>query len=226
LTLLLLCAGGFQKFRIAPRSDTGPYLAAIRHAAAGIPLINSTLIGADQPVPQAAVDLLKPNVLMSRSYTDFSNNTGFAVVVVHCADARDMFAHYPPRCYAAQGWRVVNATPTTRILNGLTLPGIEYEFASQRLDGPMGMQIFNTMLLADGAVRVDMDDMQNRALADNMRWFGAGQIQIIVPSSLSPEQRLERYDQALTLFEPAIRSILSDPRQVDVKQTSVSGGDR
>src|SRR4051794_24399767 len=53
-------------------------------------------------IPEAAIQLLKPNAQICRQYTTPTRQ--FQFLLIQCRDARDMGGHYPPVCYPASGW--------------------------------------------------------------------------------------------------------------------------
>src|SRR5688572_8658902 len=101
--VLLALLGDRALLRMAP-AETEPYHAAVRAAVAAIPQVSGNWVGKDVPVPDAAVQMLHPNVIFSRRYQNLSTNETVAVLLVHVRDARDVLGHYPPVCYPGQGW--------------------------------------------------------------------------------------------------------------------------
>src|SRR5688572_20190410 len=52
----------------------------------------------------AAVEILRPNAILSRRFKSLNDNFYFDVMIIHCTDARDMDGHFPPVCFPAHGW--------------------------------------------------------------------------------------------------------------------------
>jgi hypothetical protein len=213
-TLLVLSLGLVQRYRIGPAPDAVPYMQNVQRAAAGViageSASSGSLVSAESKVPRAAYDLLSPNVLMSRQYRDLSTNRSFGTVLVHCGDGRDMFAHYPPVCYVGNGYRLLSSTPMPLAMSdGSILPGIEYQFEFGRVDGPPPMRIWNVILMADDVRVSNMDEMRKRVFTSNARFYGAGQLQLIVSADYSEAERRATYAQALALYEPAVRAMLA-----------------
>lgn len=216
-TAIVLLLGMVQRYRIGPAPDAGPFLQSVQRAAAAVVASteangsnSATLVSAESKIPRAAYDLLASNVLMSRQYRDLSTNRGFGVVLVHCGDARDMFAHYPPVCYVGNGYRLTQRTPMALTMSdGSTLPGIEYRFEFGRPDGPPPMRIWNVLLMADDQRFSDMADIRGRVFTSNARFYGAGQIQLVVSADYPESERRAAYAQALALYEPVLRAMLA-----------------
>lgn len=224
-TVMVLLLGMVQRYRIGPAPDAAPFLQNVQRAAAAVVASEtsgaaaSTLIGAESKLPRAAYDLLSPNVLMSRQYRDIATNHSFGVALVHCGDARDMLAHYPPVCYVGNGFRMLSSAPMPlKLADGSTAPGVEYEFQFGRIDGPPPVRIWNVILMADDVRVSDMEGMRKQAFSSNARFYGAGQLQIIVSADYSEDERRAIYAQAIALYEPAIRAMLAPTASANVQR--------
>lgn len=213
LTCAALLAGELQRGRVLPAADAGPYLASVVDAYAKMPksltLSGSTLVSSEIPVPTAATQVLKPNVIDSRAWSDLTTGENFSVLFVHCGDTRDMLAHYPANCYVGSGFRIVTQSPLTVQADGLELRGTEYLFAPQRFDGPANFRVFNVMMLADNNQVPDMAGLYRSVRLYGTASYGAGQIQVIVPDAMSAKDRAMTYERAIELYAPLIRTVLA-----------------
>lgn len=214
-TLAALSVGAANKIRLGPPPDAEPHLARVREAAGQVTGTVPGMIVKPAQVPRQAFDLLRPNVLESRAYTNLATNDAFSVLLVHCGDIADMGGHYPPACYPGSGLKVISTTPMPLDLDGQTLNGVEYELQPSRQDGRESTRIWNCMFLPNGSSTHDPGELRRFALLGNVRYYGAGQIQVLVRASLDPERREAIYDQALRIYAPAIDAMLSDPRHLD-----------
>lgn len=211
-TLAALSIGAANKIRLGPPPDATPHLARVREAATKATGEVAGMIVKPGHLPRQAFELLRPNVLEARSYTNLANNDTFSVLLVHCGDIADMGAHYPPACYPGSGFTVVSTTPMPLELNGRTLNGVEYELQPSRSDDREGFRIWNCMFLPNGTSTYLPKQLRRAARLDNMRHYGSGQIQVLVRTSLELEQRTAIYHDALRIYEPAIVAMMSDPR--------------
>ena len=79
-------------------------IARVAGAIDSLPFIHATLIGREtEPMP-AAVEMLRPERIVQRVYTDTESSDRFSLVIVFSPDARDLAGHYPPVCYPNAGW--------------------------------------------------------------------------------------------------------------------------
>src|SRR5947207_4217407 len=118
LSLALL--GGIaaeQHRRLKPR-DVEPYHARAAAAVKAVPYVIGYWTGKDDEIPSAAQKLLRPNAILSRTYSDNDPGRGgiyrtrrrdASLLVVQCRDSRDMVGHYPPICYRAHGMTLDDA---------------------------------------------------------------------------------------------------------------------
>ena len=61
-------------------------------------------VGQDVVIPTSAQEILKPNGLVSRKFSQYGGDGNLTFALIHCIDLRDMHGHHPPRCYPASGW--------------------------------------------------------------------------------------------------------------------------
>lgn len=152
-----------------------------------VPFLIGGWIGEDSPVPPEAQKLLRPNAMLSRSYTQ-PGHPRVHVLVVHCGDARDMIGHYPPICYPSAGWvsMPVNDQPYAELhVADQLLPVRQYQYGRMRENGAEDrIRIFNAFVLPDGTVTRDIDDInrQSERLAVSVQ--GVAQVQIITSASV------------------------------------------
>jgi hypothetical protein len=219
-TVVVLLLGMVQRYRVGPAPDAGPFMQSVQRAVAAVVAStepngrnSGTFVSAEAKMPRAAYDLLVPNVLMSRRYRDLGTGRQFDVTVVHCGDARDMFAHYPPVCYVGNGYTMTDRVPMPLTMSdGSTLPGVEYRFDFGRPNAQPPLRIWNVLLMADDMRFSDMADIRGRVFTSNARFYGAGQIQLIVSADQPESERRAAYAQGLALYEPVLRAMLATPQ--------------
>jgi hypothetical protein len=192
-----------------PARDVGPYHARVREAAQAAPLRIGSWVGAESPLPPAAVALLHANAVVSRSYQDSVAGRRVTFLLVHCSDARDLLGHYPPVCYAAAGWTLATAEPRDWRVDGLEIHGMCYEFASGRFDRPELATIANFMVLPDGTTCRDMDGVTNNARNPRKKFFGAAQVQLVSDGAVGKAECDELVSTFVRANRPLLGTILS-----------------
>lgn len=203
---LLLLAGLTAEKRLyhKPPADAAPFHARVAAAADTAPLIIGHWLGRDAPVPQSAITLLQPNVIISRVFRDLSNGREVTFLLVQCRDARDLLGHFPPVCYVNMGWVMEKVEQRDWEVDGLTLHATRYEMSSTRLDRPSGQVIDNFMVLPGGQTCPDMNGVDAAARDVGRKYFGAAQVQIGTPLTFSETERHEVVRQLVAAHRPLI----------------------
>jgi hypothetical protein len=216
------------------------YHARCRSAIEQLPTQVGHWMGREVPLPQPALDLLDPNAQRNIRFTDFSpmGLTGpdrrISVMIVQCKLARDMQGHYPPRCYPAQGARLLSDEPrnwTLRDAYGeMAISGVEYQFLEPDRGGrdlPAGLLaaegytlgrrrvVLNFLIVPGVGVVRDMKGVNDAAEDYQQRHRGAAQVQVVFDPSWSLPDRTERDDIAVELLSsalPALRVLADLPQ--------------
>jgi hypothetical protein len=189
-------------------ADATEYQQRIRDAAATVSMHIGNWSGKDVPVPQAAVRMLKPNVIMSRRYLNLATGLDAQLLLVQCGDARDLVAHYPPVCMVNSGWTLVDSQPRDWSLANLRITGMEYRFEMKLPDRSEAVTVDDFMLLPDGRLARDMNAIDQAADDVTRRYFGAGQIQMLTSSDISSTDRDQAFVDLLGGMRPEINAIL------------------
>ncbi len=213
ITLALLGGAMANKLRLGSPPDAEPHLARVREAAQQVTGEVPNMIVRQGHVPRQAFELLRPNVLDARDYTDLASSVNFSVLLVHCGDIADMGAHYPPACYPGSGLKVTVNGLMPLELSGGVLHGIEYHLEPARDSDREPFCLWNCMFLPDGSSTYLPAELRRYARIGNVRYYGSGQIQVLVRASLDRAQRVAVYEQALSIYRRAIEAMLSDPRR-------------
>lgn len=207
LAAALLAGMGVQHWRQPTPADAAPFFARVRDAAAHVPQRIGAWTGVDVPMPPAAAQLLKPNVLLARQYTNADTHETATFVLVHCKDARDMAGHYPPNCYPAHGWNQQSATPRDWHIHGRAIHGMEYAFRYAGAMGGRRMIVEDFMVMPDGQTLRHIAGVR-RAAADYTRhFFGAGQIQLVMDASIAPARRTAIFHEIIGANLPLIEAL-------------------
>jgi hypothetical protein len=186
---LILSCVGLNWASLPKPADAAAYHRAIRQAAASIPMRIGDWVGSDAAVPGTAVTMLRPNVILSRRYVNVASGLEVSVLLVQCADARDIVAHYPPVCLINAGWKMTDARPHDWTAGGMEIAGTEYQFVMPAFDKLQAIVVSNFMVLPDGRFVRDMGPVAEAAADVAHRYFGAGQVQVVTPADLAGERR-------------------------------------
>jgi hypothetical protein len=177
--------------------------------AAASPTHFGTWVSLDAPIPEAAITMLRPNLTISRKYSNIETGEEATLLLVQCRDARDLFGHYPPVCYAAHGFKVIESSARDWQLDGLTIHGMEYTFTSTRPDVMTSMVIYDFMILPNGKTCRDMDGVYASARDPQRRQLGAAQLQILLSPTMPQEQRDALFLSLVQSNRPTINAILA-----------------
>ncbi len=217
LTLLLLLGFYAEASTHPTRESAAPYHARVAALAKDVPLSIGDWTGTDNTdkVPPAAVKMLRPNVLLGRSYRNDATRMRADIVFVQCLDSRDMGGHYPPVCYRAQGW-AIDATDAPDkepgielMLNpaGRTLPAREYDFRQSAFPADKHKRIYSFFVIP-GVGPVSTLPPVRKAAEDYMtRPYGAAQIQVIFYDDVGEHESRAAAEELLTGLLPLIDSV-------------------
>ena len=155
-------------------------------------IIGGRFTSSEVDVPPAAVKLLKPNAIFSRTFRDLESNLSFNLLIVHSTDVKDTTGHYPPICYPASGWVEEgdpDGSPVTLNVDGhdLSIKEYTYERMSEGGFDRQGIRVLNFFLLPDGSTTTSMYDIKNLASRRGQAADGVAQIQVVT-SSRAPKK--------------------------------------
>lgn len=192
--------------------DVEPFHARARETIASYPIRVGDWVGVDAPQPDAAVKLLRPNQILSRSYRSTSEADHFASVnllLVQCKDSRDMLGHYPPVCYPAHGYTEKRREPFDWQVGTLQIGGMEYEFEQRSAQQTYRMVIYNFLIVPGRGVVRDNDAVMRAAEDYQERYYGAAQFQMVMPAELDPRQRKAIFVQMIGARPDIIQTLSS-----------------
>jgi hypothetical protein len=209
LSVLLVSGAVAERFTLARPADARAYQERVRKAFDAFPKSLGNWIGQDCEIPAQAMKLLRPNSIMSRSYTNVVTGQHCSVLLVDCSDARDLVCHYPPVCYPGQGWKLVSSQPREWTVKGDKVAGTNYEFSRVSFESGTGILAANSMILPDGSFKPDMKAIEDAAKNVQMRTYGAAQIQVIVDGNMGALEREKVIQEMLELHKPLFDAIHS-----------------
>lgn len=184
-TLLLLCGMFAQGLSRPDAADVDGYHLGVRYAVEQIPLTIGAWRGTEVEPPEAAVQLLRPNVLFSCRYLDPVNGRAATFTLVQCRDSRDMAGHYPPVCYPAHGWEETTPmTVKTIRVGGVGVPVARYEYRRSGFAHEQRIVVYGLFVLPGRGFATGMDAVRDAASDFEFRGFGAAQVQVIMDSWL------------------------------------------
>ncbi len=190
--------------------SAAPYHAAVRAAALDLPRQIGPWVGSDTEVPEAAIALLRPNVMLSRRYRNQNTGRIFELLLVQCADARDMEGHFPPVCYPAFGWQQSATQPLILSLDDLKVPAMSYKFTRQTAGGRQyGVWVTNIILLPQGSFATTMSEIRRLAGTYTDRFFGAAQVQLVFDDRWTETDRREVAELVSAATQPIMELMLS-----------------
>jgi hypothetical protein len=188
--------------------DVDGYLMRVRNAPA-MPLEIGEWVGKEQEMPQAAVKMLKPNVEISREYTNGKTGEWVQFLLVECSDGRDLAGHYPPNCYPGIGWTLVGQEAKTWKVGSMEIPGVEYEFVMHGALQQGHIFADDFFVMPDGSFVADMARF-NRASADYRKhYYGAAQVEVTCGGETLPRDRDARFAMLVGACEPLLNVIRS-----------------
>ncbi|HZL36846.1 MAG TPA: hypothetical protein VFC78_16115 [Tepidisphaeraceae bacterium] len=201
LCLGVLAVIAMDNARHVKPKDAAPYHEQARKAIMAFPYVigpHSEWTGSDETVPAAAVQLLRPNALINRHYTDHAadwprNGNGLwaDLLISQCADSRDMAGHYPPICYPSSGEPQVGRRPFHINAGGMWINGIEYTFTAVPGHGIDRKSVYNFFVVPGRGIVPDISGVRAAASDYQRRCFGAAQFQVVMDAGLRPEVRDE-----------------------------------
>lgn len=200
---------GVNSVRGPRKDDLRAYLDNVRDVIERTPYQIGEWSGKDIEPPPAAQRLLKPNKILQRRYTDASSGRSINLLIVHCADVRDMLGHYPPVCYPAHGWAPMSADDDGVQIDGSTYPARRYAFRRSAQGAEQSISILGFFVVPDSKTQIvstneDLDTIGQLGPAVGL---GSGQVQIVADERMPEAERRQAERQIMRAIEPVIRAI-------------------
>jgi hypothetical protein len=165
------------------------YHRRVRQAIENMPVVFGDWVSAEAAVPPSAVAMLRPNVILSRRYTNVLTGAHVSFLLVQCLDARDLYGHYPPNCYVANGYEQLGSVRRAYTFGKSRIEGTMYTFSSAHLAARGTIKVFDFMILPDDRTAPDMDSVDSVARDRRIRHFGAAQLQVVTDTNMSDGDR-------------------------------------
>jgi hypothetical protein len=207
---LLVWGGYLSRSKSDMNAEAVAYFADCRTAADQIPLaLPGGWIGRDVPVPTQATDMLRPNVLVSRSYQSLTGGDAVSLLLVQTTDVANLLNHYPPACYPGQGWIIAGDEPADWTVDGFDIRGTIYRMIPPGGDEDRPVYIYNFMAHADGQTSRDMAGLKSFARRGTGRDFGGGQVQVLFFGNQSKAERDAIFATTIAASRPTLDAILN-----------------
>ncbi|QDU70972.1 exosortase-associated EpsI family protein [Mucisphaera calidilacus] len=209
LTLVLIGTWDLIQQGYAKPADAEPYHERVAEAVNQLPASFDGWKSETIEAQREAVQLLKPNVILSRRYHHEDHDVPVNLLLVHCKQARDMVGHYPPICYPSGGWteRVENRRRIVFEIGGWSIPVMEYHFFQSLPGSSVDVYVINTLLLPDGQIDPSMDVIRDLESDFRKRFFGSGQLQILIRGEPDPGYREDLAYRFVELSLPVIETV-------------------
>ncbi|HVX83197.1 MAG TPA: exosortase-associated EpsI family protein [Phycisphaerae bacterium] len=209
LTLGVLGAMAAQPMFHGKPADADAYHARVRAAQSSVPMDIGDWHGTEVPIPEPAIKLLHPNVIISRRYRNVRTGLSFDLLFTQCEDGRDLAGHYPPNCYPGNGWQVVNRVPAHWDVEDMHIDGMEYEFTKHA--GVEQGHIFaaDFLIMPDGTFVRDMAGFQRLAYDYHKHYYGAAQIEVVFDGDTLPADRKSGVEMIVAACKPMLDVIRS-----------------
>ncbi len=199
-----LAAAGARRATLPRPADATAFHARVKAVAAAVPATSGDWVGTDVPLPVEAVEQLRPNVAIQRRYVNRTTGRTVSLLLVQCADVRDLAPHYPPVCYPGQGLVPAGHEPVSLDV-GLAAAAAATRYTFEWDDFRHGdrTRVDNFMVLPDGQTRPDMTGMDRR-IGAAQRFLGAAQVQVVYGTEVSPAEQTADTEQILRPYRPLL----------------------
>lgn len=211
LAALLLLGMGFQSLTFPSAADAEPYHTAVLQAQRAAPAEFGTWDSQAIELPPSAIQLLKPNAILSRSFFDTGHQRNGDLLVVQCKDARSLSGHWPPNCYKATGYTQTDQQDRVWTVDGRTIPGVEYTFEIDTAGRQSRLVVANFMILPGTGFVPDMASVREAGASHLRRHFGAAQVQVVTDASYPKEVRDHVFADLVRAHLPLLEKIADLP---------------
>lgn len=202
----MLVAVAFSQRVSVDQDAVEAYHARMKLAIEAMPIDYAGWTSSEVPIPPSATKLLRPNAIIAREYrTQDRGGISATILVVQCADIRDMQGHYPPNCYPAHGWSAGEQAIDARFGS---LDTVRYEFNRTAGNQESGITVYNLFFLPSGTVTHSMDAVRKAGADYVVRPYGAAQLQVVINSGVAREQHAWILDEMSAIARPVVETLL------------------
>jgi len=189
--------------------DAAPFHRQVRDFFESFPYRIGAWVGTDNATTPSAQQILRPNVVLSRTYRNAETGRTATLLFVQCRDSRDMSGHYPPVCYPAHGWVPGHErTDTTVRLGDTTITSSRFDFERNGFNRRAKVVIWQFFVLPGRGYATSMEAVRDAGADYPMRSFGAAQVQVVMDAGLSPADEAMVASQLLEPLGPVLSGIV------------------
>lgn len=212
LACLALLAGIAAEARQRPAArDAEPFHARVRQACAAVPESFGDWRSVEDSMPSDVANLLRPNAWSSRTFTNARTCESVNVNIVQCRDARDMTGHFPPLCFASNGWIERSSEDGDLQTGAGPVPVRVYVFSRPDAQEREGLAVVHFIALPARGFERDLNAIWSAAGDYTRRHFGAAQFQLVFLASLDPVRRIEIAREFIDAHRELINALTTCP---------------
>jgi len=213
LSVALLGGIAVDMHTISAPDDAGPYQKRIAEVVGDGRQQIGDWLGENIAIPRGAIQLLRPNAVVSKQYTNQITGRHASFLLVQVSDARALLGHYPPICYKVQGYTPGYAEPHDWRVGDMLITGMEYRFDFRTFERSESKLVMNFMIMPDGTFKRDMDAVEAQAADLRKRFYGAAQVQVVVDASCPESERDQVFGDLIGGYRDVIREIRAGAKQ-------------
>lgn len=212
LSLVLLCGVAYSLQKRQPPEGVVAYHDQIQRLGLDVPRLIGEWLGEDTAVPAPALDILKPNVMLSRHYQNIRTGQGVTMVLTQVRDAFTMTHHHPPACYRYAGWTLDTNTPGDWKAAGVTVPVNQYEFRRENFEGESRLMVVNFMAVPGQYTR-EMKRVVDNSYDPVRNLYGACQVQLLFDVRSTVEERQAIFADLVSGLMPVLDEVVNGVNQ-------------
>lgn len=202
----MLVAVSFSQRVSIDQDDVDAYHLRMKQSIQAMPIDLGGWTSSEVPIPPSATKLLRPNAIIAREYRTLEHGgLSATILIVQCADIRDMQGHYPPNCYPAHGWSEGEYAVDARFG---PLDTVRYEFSRTAGNQESGITVYNLFFLPSGTVTHSMDAVRKAGADYVVRPYGAAQVQVVINSGVAREHHAWILDEMFAIARPVVEALL------------------
>ncbi len=190
------------------------YRARVMAIAASLPHTSGNWHGKDVPLPRSAVSMLQPTVDYCRQFSNKRTGQSATLMIIDCSDTRNLTGHYPPNCYPGNGWILEKSMRRTWKMAGYSIPGMEYKFRRGSFDTQTEIYVDDFFVMPDGRFLRTEQEFIRHAGTFNDRFFGAAQVELTLPGTMLPTDRMKVFYQLIgpnwKLIDAILHGVIHD----------------
>ena len=182
--------------------------ASIAASMKDVPQILGRWASTDVVVPTEATQILHPNAILSRRFSEIGGSRVVTLALIHCSDVRDMNGHAPPKCYPANGWSIDSNITKTLVVeadDGRKWPLRFDRFTrAENSGGVRVMSVLHAFLLPDGRLVNEMEALSERSVRKAVSVQGVAQIQFVFDGDVAAELTAEVVKELLSALPSSL----------------------